>query len=480
VAYGLVAPLQTSLLSGGPATILWRLVLFANFLLPLSLGEISSQYPSSSGTYLWTYMLAPHQYRLLLSWITGWLVTVGYWVVTLSVTFGISQLILAGVNIFSQWEATPWQNYLIFVLVVVLITSIAIVFDHVLPSLDVVAAVWNFLGTIVIVVCLSVKAAQGRHSVTYALTNFSSQSGWTPGWAFFIGLYPVPYTFLGVPCIATMAEEVHEPSVNIPRAMIWSVPTGCLLGVVYLLPILFTLPDISALLAAPDGQPTALLFQLIMGSKAGGFGLWIIVFGVAILCSLSITCATSRATWALARDRAVPFHHVFSRLGHARLSDTPVNAYILSALVQLALGCTYLGSTAAFNSFIAVSVMCFNASFVIPILLLLLEGRHSMKGAPFSLGLWGYPLNTIAVLWAVFEIIIMAMPVSVPVQQSDMNYASVIFLGFAVVSAIWYIIGGCSITELEVPLLILAALIDGRRKYAGPLTSDEPSNVGSE
>ncbi|KAE9406577.1 hypothetical protein BT96DRAFT_1051321, partial [Gymnopus androsaceus JB14] len=82
---------------------------------------------------------------------------------------GISQLILAGVNIFSQWEATPWQNYLIFVLVVVLITSIAIVFDHVLPSLDVVAAVWNFLGTIVIVVCLSVKAAQGRHSITYAL-----------------------------------------------------------------------------------------------------------------------------------------------------------------------------------------------------------------------------------------------------------------------------------------------------------------------
>lgn len=44
----------------------------------------------------------------------------------------------------------------------------------------------------VIVVSLSVKASAGRHSAKYALTHFDvSQSGWTPGWAFFVGMLPV-------------------------------------------------------------------------------------------------------------------------------------------------------------------------------------------------------------------------------------------------------------------------------------------------
>ncbi|KAF8827649.1 hypothetical protein HHX47_DHR4000235 [Lentinula edodes] len=446
IPFALTSPLQTSLISGGPATMLWSFVMVSVFTLTmaLSMGEICSKYPVASGTYFWTYQLAPSKYRLLFSWIVGWLVTVGYWVVTVSVTFGTSQLVLAGANIYlPQWEATAWQTYLIFALVVLLTTAVAIVFDHSLPFLDSIAAAWNLLGIIIIVVSLSVKASAGRHSAKYALTHFdASQSGWTPGWAFFIGMLPGAYTFLGVPTIVTMGEEIFNPSINLPKAIVWAVPTGCLLGVVFLLPILFTLPDIAVLLAAPEGQPEALVFELIMGSKAGGFGMWFIIFGLTVLCGLSVTCATSRATWAFARDKAIPFHHIFARLGRGRLSDTPVNAYLLSAVIQLALGCIYLGSTAAFNSFIAVSIMCFGCSCAIPILLLLARRREPARDVPFSLGVWGYPLNVLAVLWIAFEMVIVSMPVSLPVQPSDMNYASAVFVGFIVISALWYIIDG--------------------------------------
>lgn len=116
---------------------LWTLksfVLVSAFSLPvaMSLGEICSKYPTSSGTYSWSFQLASFKHRVLLSWINGWLVTVGYWVLTLSVTFvrtissshpidraiffcsrlqGTSQFILSGVNIFlPNWEATAWQN----------------------------------------------------------------------------------------------------------------------------------------------------------------------------------------------------------------------------------------------------------------------------------------------------------------------------------------------------------------------------------
>jgi hypothetical protein len=87
-----------------------------------------------------------------------------------------------------------------------------------------------------------------------------------------------------------MAEEVHNPSVQLPIALSWSIPIGFVTGVIFLLPILFTLPDIPTLLAGeltvevilslcsknvivPGGQPIGILFELIMGSKSGGFGM---------------------------------------------------------------------------------------------------------------------------------------------------------------------------------------------------------------
>lgn len=46
-----------------------------------------------------------------------------------------------------------------------------------------------------------------------------------------------------------MAEEVHNPAVQLPLALSWSIPISFVVGLIFLLPILFTLPDIPTLLA---------------------------------------------------------------------------------------------------------------------------------------------------------------------------------------------------------------------------------------
>lgn len=56
-----------------------------------------------------------------------------------------------------------------------------------------------------------------------------------------------------------MAEEVHNPSVELPKAIALSVPIGFLTGVFFLLPILFTLPDIATLLAGMSSYPQTLI-----------------------------------------------------------------------------------------------------------------------------------------------------------------------------------------------------------------------------
>lgn len=51
--------------------------------------------------------------------------------------------------------------------------------------------------------------------------------------------------------------------------------------------------------------------------------------------------------------------------------------------------------------------------------------------------------STIAtVCWIMLAIVLFCMPTAIPVTPVSMNYASVVFMGFASISVIWYIIKG--------------------------------------
>ncbi|KII84149.1 hypothetical protein PLICRDRAFT_57954 [Plicaturopsis crispa FD-325 SS-3] len=412
--YGLAAPIATSLIGGGPVTMIWGLILVALLTLPLalSLAEICSQYPTSAGAYYWTYRLAPQRYKVILSWVNGWLTMVGVWTISLSVTFGTAQLVVSGAGIYHpDWVAEPWQTYVIFLGVTAVASFVCIFFNNILPMLDIICACWTALGTVVILVCLSAKAASGRHTAAYALGHFdASSSGWTPGWAFFVGLLAVSYTFSAIGMVASMAEEVHNPAVDLPRAIVWSTMSS--------------------------GQPIGVMFELIMGTKGGGFGM--VIFGIGMFCAISICCAASRATWAFSRDNALPFPRVFAKVNAH--TGVPLNAFLLSTAVQLLLGLLYLGSSAAFNAFVGVAVICLGTSYALPVAVLLARGRRGVEGAPFPLGRWGGLCNAMAVLWIVFAIVIFSMPAVVPPTTTSMNYASVVFVGFATISAVWYLL----------------------------------------
>lgn len=65
-----------------------------------------------------------------------------------------------------------------------------------------------------------------------------------------------------------------------------------------------------------------------------------------------------------------------------------------------------------------------------------------MKNAPFSLGRFGFALNIITIAWISLAVVLFCMPVALPVTASSMNYASVVFAGFASISIAWYFIRG--------------------------------------
>lgn len=190
--------------------------------------------------------------------------------------------------------------------------------------------------------------------------------------------------------------------------MVLSVVAAGVTGIVYLIPILFVLPNIDDLLAVSTGQPIGLVFKQATGSAGGGFGLLFLILGILFFAGVGSLTAASRCLYAFSRDGAVPGSHYWAKVNHKY--DVPVNSLLLCCLVQGILGLIYLGSAAAFNAFTGVATICLSASYGLPVLVLIIRGRHLVDGAPFHLGKFGLVINIITLLWILLAIVLFCMP----------------------------------------------------------------------
>lgn len=219
-----------------------------------------------------------------------------------------------------------------------------------------------------------------------------------------------------------------------------SVAAAGLTGIIYLIPILFVLPDVTLLLGVANGQPIGLIFKIATGSAGGGFGLLFLILGILFFAGVGALTAASRCTYAFARDGAIPGSSLWKKVD--KRFEIPLQALILSTVVDCILGCIYFGSTSAFNAFTGVATICLSVSYGIPILVNLIRGRKAVRHSTFSLGRFGFFINAATIIWIALAIILFCMPTAIPVTPVSMNYASVVFMGFAMISVIWYIIRG--------------------------------------
>ena len=260
------------------------------------------------------------------------------------------------------------------------------------------------------------------------------------GWAFFVGLLQAAYVLTGYGMVASMCEEVSNPEREVPKAIVLSVAAAAVTGLVYLIPILFVLPDVQLLLEVANGQPIGLLFKTVTGSAGGGFGLLFLILGILFFAGTGALTAASRCTYAFARDGAIPGSRLWMKVD--KRFDIPLMALVLSTVVDCLLGLIYFGSSAAFNSFTGVATICLSASYGMPILVSVIRGRKAVRNSTFSLGKFGYAINITMIAWIILALVLFCMPVSLPVEAVTMNYASVVFAGFALISLVWFFVRG--------------------------------------
>jgi amino acid transporter len=194
--------------------------------------------------------------------------------------------------------------------------------------------------------------------------------------------------------VISMCEEVQRPAHQVPKAMVITIVINTIGGLLFLVPLMFVLPDLAMLVALPSGQPVPTIIKTAVGSSGGAIALLLPLMVLAILCGTACTTAASRCTWAFARDGGIPGSKWWSRV-HPKL-DLPLNAMMLSMAIQILLGLIYFGSSTAFNAFSGVGVISLTVSYAAPIAVSMLGGRAQLKGAKFSLGKFGWVLNGIA------------------------------------------------------------------------------------
>jgi amino acid permease (GABA permease) len=456
IPYGLATTLYYPLIGGGPVNIIWGWVAVSLIIICVaaSLGEITSVYPTAGGVYYQAFMLSPPRWRRIASWICGWLYVVGNITITLAVNFGTTLFLVGCINVFDKpnpdmsdpeaparigvFEGSAYQVFLIFLGITFLCNAISALGNRWLPILDTAAIFWTFAGVIAITVTVLALAKNGRHSAEYVFTHFESSSGWPDGWSFCVGLLHAGYATSSTGMIISMCEEVREPSTQVPKAMVATIIINTFAGLLFLIPLVFVLPDIQELLAS--AQPTPVIIKSAVGSSGGAFGLLVPLIVLALFCGIGCTTATSRCTWAFARDGAIPGSRWWSKI-NTKL-DVPLNAMMLSMVVQILLGVIYFGSTAAFNAFSGVGVICLTSAYAVPITISLLRGRKQVAHAKFSLGKFGVFCNIIAIAWSLLALPLFCMPAFVPVTVDSINYAPAVFVAAMVISAVWYAVWG--------------------------------------
>ncbi|CEQ42615.1 SPOSA6832_04457 [Sporobolomyces salmonicolor] len=466
----MAASLNLSLPSGGPVATLWGLVISAigNISMAASLAEICHVFPSSGGPYHWSAILSPPRYANVISWCCGWFAWAG-WTALVATTGSLAGGLLTGMYALAHpdYEVKDWQIFVIYLGYIIIATIINLYGSRLLPLVNSAAIIWSLVGALVIIITCLACASPNYQTGTFVFGTYLNQSGWNNGVAYILGLLQSSFGLIGIDALSHMVEEVPQPHINIPNAMLLAVTIGASSSFIVLVCLLFVMKDYDGVVSSAAGPLLEILYQAT-GNVAGAICLQVFPLVAMEFAAQGILCACSRMTHAFARDHGelsfhltwrteektantpafppgLPFSKFFSKLNPR--TGVPDRAVILTSVLVIIFGLIYLGSSSALNAIFRSSVFL-NVSYCIPIALLLFRGRHLLRPESFPEPTWtlgpilGPVANSIALAFTVFTTVFFLFPPDLPVTPSNMNYAVAVFGVVFIFSALtWFVQG---------------------------------------
>jgi amino acid transporter len=250
------------------------------------------------------------------------------------------------------------------------------------------------------------KKYNGSRSSTI---SFVGNTGGTEGNGSYIGVFFAAmlmslFVVYGFDTAGTLAEETHNPSRAVPRALLLALVGSFVIGGLFLLGAVLAIPNGSGDLAKYMADGSA-LEHIIEAAVPGFSNVFFVIVATAItVCGLTVQANASRLLFSMARDREVPGSALFSRVSPSL--GTPVAAILTTAILAAVL----IFATQVEAVLVAVTVVMIYPAYAICVgatLVVRLRGWPQQQ-SDFSLGKAGLAINIIALIYQVAMIISLA------------------------------------------------------------------------
>ncbi|RDW90127.1 putative choline transport protein [Aspergillus mulundensis] len=433
--------IATALSNGGPSGVIYEFIAVSvcYWMVAASIAELASGMPSAGGVYHWASITAG-KYGRVCGFFAGW------WNCLAWVLGGASVSAILGQQTVSMYalmhpgfEMKAWHVFVSFIICTWLCCSIVLFLNRFLPQLNNIGGFFILSGVLIVIIV----AACMPHvkDIPYA-TNEDVWRTWTNstgyssnGFVFVAGMLNGAYA-VGTPdCSTHLAEEIPQPSKNIPKAVFAQMSVGFIAGLLYMIALFYAVNDLDSVLAATF--PLAEIYRQASGSRGGGLGLLIITFLPTVINCAGCYITAGRTLWTLARDGATPFPNWTGRI-NSRMHN-PFNATLICGVAITVLACIYVGSTTAFNAFVGCFVQLSSLSYFAAILPHVLTKRSSFVRGYFWMGNIGYLFNILSCIYIIAFVVIFCFPFALPTDAASMNYASLMTGGLTIFVAInWF------------------------------------------
>jgi len=388
-------------LGAAGAPMAWALViaLVGQFFVALVFGEVVSNYPVAGGVYPWSRRLWGRKW----AWMNGWIYLVALVGTIAAVAYGAAPFIAA---IFGgELDATG----------TVLIALCALAVATLLNSLGTralsFAALAGFsaevIGSVIIGGYLLLFGRQHGFEVLFDSQGIGDAFSGGYFGAFAAAALIGCYAYYGFEANGDLAEEIKDPSAQVPKAMRMTLYVGGLACCLLVFPLLLAVPDFHAVARGEVTDPIALLL-----SEAFGPLYWVamLVISIAFIsCITSIQAATSRLIYSMSRDHFLPASNFLTKFNENR--HVPQNALLVAVCLPAMIIVLSLKLEKALTAMIGFGTVGIYIGFQMVVLAALRARLLGWQPAgKFKLRAWALPVNLIALVWGIIAIVNILWP----------------------------------------------------------------------
>lgn len=402
------------------------LIVFAGQLLvALVFAELVSRWPIEGSIYQWSRKLLGAAY----GWGAGW---VYMW--TLVVAMSAVAIFAAGfvANVFGA-KVSPGQQALMAFVILLLGTAANVGGRLVLKVLMTGSIIAEIVGSIGLGAWLMIFHRENDISVL--TKGFSTDSFFSLSGPFLVTMAFVGFSFVGFESAGSIAEEVHHPRKNLPKAVIFSISFIALIVTFSALAIILSIP---ADIAAKSADPVYDTLAFHLGSTVAKGAE--VLFTIGFLASfLALQTSASRLIWSYARDHALPGSAQLARLTSGQKQP------VVALAAATAVGSVILLFSALAPDFYTLMLNFtsggFYLAFLFPLVAnLVIRFRGDWRPGPFSLGRWSTATAVAATVWATFQFLNIAWPRNAYPDTPFLNWSvALAVLGLAVIGTVVYL-----------------------------------------